>query len=149
MDDAAASTADIAQRLSGSKIIDAIKAARIDYVLSVPDLHTREGLLHPIAEDAGSETGPGLQGGRDARHRGGSALRKPAFADPRPVHGLPLFDQRDPRRRDGQKLPIVMMVGMLGKEPGVAPKESRRYGVRIVARDLRGDGNQICRHRKR
>jgi len=31
-----------------------------------------------------------------------------------------------------QKLPIVLMIGLLGKEPGVAPMESRRYGVRII-----------------
>ena len=31
-----------------------------------------------------------------------------------------------------QKLPICMMVGMLGKEPGVAPTQSRRFGLRII-----------------
>ena len=29
-------------------------------------------------------------------------------------------------------LPICMMVGLLQKEPGVAPTQSRHYGVRIV-----------------
>ena len=29
-------------------------------------------------------------------------------------------------------LPICMMVGLLEKEPGVPPLQSRRYGVRIV-----------------
>jgi len=29
-------------------------------------------------------------------------------------------------------LPICMMVGLLEKEPGVLPQESKRYGVRIV-----------------
>jgi sulfopyruvate decarboxylase subunit alpha len=29
-------------------------------------------------------------------------------------------------------LPICMMVGLLEKEPGVSPRQSKRYGVRIV-----------------
>ena len=29
-------------------------------------------------------------------------------------------------------MPICMMVGLLGKKPGVAPKESENYGIRIV-----------------
>jgi sulfopyruvate decarboxylase TPP-binding subunit len=29
-------------------------------------------------------------------------------------------------------LPICMMVGLLEKEPGVSPLQSKRYGVRIV-----------------
>lgn len=33
---------------------------------------------------------------------------------------------------EGQN-PICMMVGLLGKEPGVPPAESKRYGLRIVA----------------
>ena len=32
---------------------------------------------------------------------------------------------------EGQN-PVCMMVGLLGKEPGVAPTKSKRYGVRIV-----------------
>ena len=30
------------------------------------------------------------------------------------------------------KNPVCMMVGLLGKEPGVAPTQSKRYGLRIV-----------------
>jgi sulfopyruvate decarboxylase subunit alpha len=29
-------------------------------------------------------------------------------------------------------LPICLMVGLLEKEPGVRPRDSKRYGVRIV-----------------
>jgi sulfopyruvate decarboxylase subunit alpha len=28
--------------------------------------------------------------------------------------------------------PICLMVGLLGKEPGVLPTQSKRYGVRII-----------------
>src|SRR5947209_4013793 len=37
--------------LHGAAIIAAMKKARVDYVLSVPDLHTSQGLLKPIARD--------------------------------------------------------------------------------------------------
>ena len=37
--------------LSGGKIIAAIKASGVDYILSVPDIVTSSGLLAPIADD--------------------------------------------------------------------------------------------------
>src|SRR5438093_10695076 len=37
--------------LSGAGIIAAIKASGIEFVLSVPDIETSEGLLRPIARD--------------------------------------------------------------------------------------------------
>ena len=36
--------------LHGSKIIAAIKGAGVEFVLSVPDIHTSHGLLRPIIE---------------------------------------------------------------------------------------------------
>jgi sulfopyruvate decarboxylase subunit alpha len=30
------------------------------------------------------------------------------------------------------KQPLVLMVGLLGKEPGLAPAASKKYGVRII-----------------
>ena len=38
--------------LDGAKIIAALKQSHVDYVLSVPDLHTSNGLLKPISKDA-------------------------------------------------------------------------------------------------
>ena len=37
--------------LSGAKIIAAVKQAGIEFVLSVPDITTSEGLLRPITHD--------------------------------------------------------------------------------------------------
>src|SRR5262245_40823842 len=37
--------------LRGSTIIAAIKASGVEFVLSVPDIHTSAGLLRPIAGD--------------------------------------------------------------------------------------------------
>src|SRR5436305_14311903 len=40
-------------RLDGSGIIAAIKASRVEFILSVPDIVTSGGLLRPIARDPG------------------------------------------------------------------------------------------------
>ena len=37
--------------LKGSSILQAIKAAGVEYILSVPDITTSGGLLRPIARD--------------------------------------------------------------------------------------------------
>ena len=42
---------DAADVLHGAVIIEAVKAAGVTYVLSVPDLHTAKGLLTPITTD--------------------------------------------------------------------------------------------------
>ena len=39
------------QALHGSAIIQALKQVRVEFVLSVPDICTSEGLLRPIAND--------------------------------------------------------------------------------------------------
>ena len=41
--------------LSGSHILAAVKAAGIEYVLSVPDITTSDGLLWPLAKGQGPE----------------------------------------------------------------------------------------------
>ena len=59
-------------------------------------------------------------------------------------------------------LPVCMMVGLLEKEPGVPPRQSKRYGVRIVEPILEamgiayheieeagGRGQDPARHRRR
>jgi sulfopyruvate decarboxylase TPP-binding subunit len=38
-------------RLTGSAIIAALKASGVEFILSVPDIDTSEGLLRPIAAD--------------------------------------------------------------------------------------------------
>ena len=39
-------------QLSGASILNALKAAGSEYVSSVPDLTTSEGVLRPLAKDA-------------------------------------------------------------------------------------------------
>jgi len=40
-----------ARSLSGAAIIRAVKDAGVEYVISVPDLHTSQGVLKRVAED--------------------------------------------------------------------------------------------------
>jgi sulfopyruvate decarboxylase subunit alpha len=132
MDDAAAPTVEAAGRLSGARIIDAVKASRIDYVLSVPDIHTAKGLLWPISQDADlklirvckeDETLGIAAGLLYGNLRSLILIQYTGFLySINAIRGVAV----------GQKLPIVMMVGLLDKEPGVAPQNSTRYGISIM-----------------
>jgi len=118
--------------LRGSSIIAEIKASRIEFVISVPDITTSEGLLRPLAratrprlirickEDEGIGICAGLA------YTGRRALLL--------IQQTGLLDSINAVRGVAVEygLPICMMVGLLEKEPGVPPMQSKRYGVRIV-----------------
>jgi sulfopyruvate decarboxylase TPP-binding subunit len=118
--------------LRGSSVIAALKEAGVGTVITVPDITTSEGLLRPIAsdpelrhilvckEDEGVGIGAGL-----------------SFCDERAVlliQNTGLLDSINAIRAVGveYQLPICMMVGLLGKPPGLAPTDSENWGVRIV-----------------
>ena len=121
-----------APALSGRGIIDAIVASRIDFVVSVPDITTSEGLLRPLAqlnsprlirvckEDEGIGICAGLA------YTGKRALLL--------IQQTGMLDSINAIRGVAVEyaLPVCMMVGLLEKEPGVPPRQSKRYGVRIV-----------------
>ena len=121
-----------ARRLDGGGIIAAIKASGIDYVLSVPDITTSAGLLAPIANDKtlrlirvckedeciGIATGLAYSGKRAL-----TLIQHTGFLDSiNAIRGVAVE----------YKQPICMMIGLLQHDPEKAPKESPRYGVRIV-----------------
>jgi len=118
--------------LRGSRIIAQIRASRIEFVISVPDITTSEGLLRPLSQATvprlirvcKEDEGIGICAGLS--HTGLRSLLL--------IQQTGLLDSVNAVRGVAVEygLPICMMVGLLGKEPGVAPKESRRYGVRIV-----------------
>lgn len=116
----------------GADVIVAIKASRVSVVFSVPDIVTSNGILFPLAVD--SE----LRLVRVCREdEGVGACAGLAFCGKRAVllmQHTGLLDSINAVRAVAVEysLPIVMMVGLLEKEPGVAPQASRRYGVRIV-----------------
>ena len=133
---ASASAGAVASRtvagLSGESIIREIKASGIQFVISVPDITTSEGLLRPLAkltdprlirickEDEGVAICAGLS---YTGKRGLLLIQQTGLLDSiNAIRGVAVE----------YNLPICMMVGLLEKEVGVPPRQSQRYGVRIV-----------------
>ena len=118
--------------LRGASIISEIKASRIEFVVSVPDITTSEGLLRPLAQ----MSDPRLV--RVCKEDEGVAICAGlAYCNRRAVlliQQTGMFDSINAIRGVAVEysLPICMMVGLLEKEPGVLPRQSKRYAVRIV-----------------
>jgi sulfopyruvate decarboxylase subunit alpha len=128
-------TADIGKPdgfLRGSSIIAEINASRIEFVVSVPDITTSEGLLRPLSQSTTprlirvckEDEGVGICAGLSYTGRRSLLL----------IQQTGLLDSINAVRGVAVEyaLPICMMVGLLQKEPGVPPTQSARYGVRIV-----------------
>jgi sulfopyruvate decarboxylase subunit alpha len=118
--------------LSGESIIREINSSGIEFVISVPDITTSEGLLRPLAKGAGprlirvckEDEGVAICAGLSyAGKRGLLLIQQTGLLDSiNAVRGVAVE----------YSLPICMMVGLLEKEVGVMPRQSKRYGVRIV-----------------
>jgi sulfopyruvate decarboxylase subunit alpha len=130
---AAAASADSAARaLHGDGIIAAIKASGIEYVLAVPDITTSSGLLAPIANDPAfrlirvckEDECIGIASGLSyADKRALILIQHTGFLDSiNAIRGIAVE----------YKQPICMMVGLLQHDPDKTPRESPRYGVRII-----------------
>ena len=121
-----------ADGLSGESIIQEIKASGVEFVISVPDITTSEGLLRPLAKEAGprlvrickEDEGVGICAG--LAHTGKRALLL--------IQQTGMLDSINAIRGVAvdYSLPVCMMVGLLEKEVGVRPRESKKFGVRIV-----------------
>ena len=117
---------------SGRSIISEIKRAGVKFVVALPDIVTSEGLLWPISRD------------RDLRlirickeDEGVSICAAMSYNGTRAVllmQQTGLLDSLNAVRAIGidYRLPVVMLVGMQGKEPHLEPEESASFGVRIV-----------------
>lgn len=120
------------RQLRGSSILSAIKAARIEYVLSVPDIVTSHGLLFPIAND------PALRLVRVCKEDECLGIAAGlSYGDKRALiliqHTGMLYAMNAIRAvAIEHQQPICMMVGLLEKEPGVAPRDSKRHGIRFI-----------------
>ena len=118
--------------LRGGSIIAEIKASRIEFVVSVPDITTSEGLLRPLSQGSAprlirvckEDEGVGICAGLSYAGRRSLLL----------IQQTGLLDSINAVRGVAVEyaLPICMMVGLLQKEPGVPPTQSKSYGVRIV-----------------
>jgi sulfopyruvate decarboxylase TPP-binding subunit len=118
--------------LSGASIIREIVASGVEFVVSVPDITTSEGLLRQLAQMQAprlirvckEDEGIGICAG--LAYTGKRALLL--------IQQTGMLDSINAIRGVAVEyaLPICMMVGLLEKEPGVPPLQSKRYGVRIV-----------------
>jgi sulfopyruvate decarboxylase TPP-binding subunit len=121
-----------AKALSGANIIREIVASGVEFVVSVPDITTSEGLLRQLAQMAKprlirvckEDEGVGICAG--LAYTGKRALLL--------IQQTGMLDSINAIRGVAVEysLPVCMMVGLLEKEPDVPPRQSRRYGVRIV-----------------
>jgi sulfopyruvate decarboxylase subunit alpha len=118
--------------LRGASIIREIKASRIEFVVSVPDITTSEGLLRPLSQMSDprlvrvckEDEGVAVCAGLSYCNRRALLL----------IQQTGMFDSINAIRGVAVEysLPICMMVGLLEKETGVLPRQSKRYAVRIV-----------------
>ncbi|MCC6197533.1 MAG: decarboxylase [Burkholderiales bacterium] len=127
-----ASTAVAADALRGRTIIDTLKRCGVSHVISVPDIVTSEGLLRPLAEE------PGIALIRVCKEdEGVSICAALSFCGRRALllmQNTGLLDSLNALRAIGVEFgnPVCMMVGLLGKEPEASPRDSAKYGVRII-----------------
>jgi len=124
------STSNAAPR--GADIIDALKAARVEFVAAVPDIVTSAGLLWPISRDGV------LRLIRLCKEDEGiSICTGLAFCGRRAVllmQQTGLMDSLNAIRAIAVEYqqPVCMLVGLLGKEPDRLAAQSAKYGVRII-----------------
>ena len=118
--------------LKGSPIIAAIKASGVEYILSVPDIVTSGGLLRPISRD------PQLKLIRVCKEDECIGIASGLYyCDKRALSLIQytgFLDSINAIRGIGVEYaqPICMMIGLLGHDPTTTPRNSPRYGVRII-----------------
>lgn len=121
-----------ARVLTGAKVVDAVKRSGVSHVLSVPDLHTANGLLTPIRSD------PALTLIRTCKEDETFGIAAGLnYGDKRALILIQytgfLYAMNAIRAMACEhKLPMCMMIGLLGKEPDLAPQDSAKFGVRII-----------------
>ena len=118
--------------LKGADIIREIKRAGVKFIVALPDRVTSQNVLKAMLvdpdfkvvqvckEDEGVSICSGLFA---AGHRSLLLIQYTGLLDSvNSLRGIAV---------EGEN-PVCMMVGLLGKEPGVAPTKSKKYGVRII-----------------
>jgi sulfopyruvate decarboxylase subunit alpha len=117
---------------SGLAIIERIKSAGIREIVALPDIVTSAGLLWPITRDLDFRLTRICK-----EDEGVSICGAMSFNGTRALllmQQTGLMDSLNAIRAIGidYQLPIVMMVGLQGKEPHLPPEKSAAYGVRII-----------------
>ncbi|HEY2185419.1 MAG TPA: decarboxylase [Xanthobacteraceae bacterium] len=118
--------------LRGSGIIAAIRESGIEYILSVPDIVTSGGVLRAIARDpqfrlirvCKEDECIGIASGLSyCNRRALTLIQHTGFLDSiNAIRGVAVEYAQ----------PICMMIGLLQHDPYTSPRDSPRYGVRIV-----------------
>jgi sulfopyruvate decarboxylase subunit beta len=117
---------------SGQAIMDALKQAGIEFIVSVPDIVTSDGLLWPISKD------PEFKLVRVCKEdEGVSICGAMSYNNTRALllmQQTGLMDSLNAIRAIGvdYQLPVCMMVGLQGKEPDKKSSASSSYGVRVI-----------------
>jgi sulfopyruvate decarboxylase subunit alpha len=118
--------------IKASDIVREVKRAGIRFIVAVPDRTTSERLLKPMLRDPDfkvvqvckEDEGVSICSGLHCTgQRALLLIQYTGFLDS--INALRAVAV------EGEN-PVCMMVGLLGKEPGVPPTGSRRYGLRIV-----------------
>lgn len=119
--------------ITGADIFEQLLGSGIEYIVSVPDITTSEGLLWPLAT-----TEKRFKLIRVCKEdEGVSICGALSFCNKRALllmQHTGLLDSINAIRASAceYRLPVAMMVGLLNKEPDVPPRQSSHYGVRIV-----------------
>lgn len=117
---------------AGIDIIEAMKRARVEFVVSVPDIITSEGLLWPLSRRDDIKLVRVCK-----EDEGVSICAALSYCDRRAVllmQQTGLMDSLNAIRAIGKdyRQPVCMIVGLQGKEPHLRPEKSTAYGVRII-----------------
>ena len=118
--------------LKAANIIREIKRAGIRFIVALPDRVTSHYLLKTILRD------PEFKVVQVCKEDEGISICSGLFsAGQRSLMMMQytgLLDSVNSLRGvavEGEN-PVCMLVGLLGKEPGVAPSDSKKYGVKII-----------------
>ena len=130
--------------LQAADLITVIKSAGIRFIVALPDRTTSEHLLKPLLQD------PELRVIQICKEDEGVSICSGLYAAGQRslllMQYTGLLDSINALRGvavEG-KNPVCMMVGLLNKEPGIPPSQSKHYGVRVVEPVL--DAMQIEHH---
>jgi sulfopyruvate decarboxylase TPP-binding subunit len=118
--------------VKAADIIREVKRAGIRFIVALPDRVTSERLLKPMLAD------PEFRVVQICKEDEGMSICSGLFAAGHRalllIQYTGLLDSLNAMRGVAIecKSPICFMVGLLGKEPGVPPKQAKRYGIRVV-----------------
>ena len=134
--------------LLGRDILDAIKQSGIEFVVSVPDITTSEGLLRPLVQDPAlrhvrvckEDEGVGICAGLSFCGRRGLLM----------MQSTGMYDSVNAIRAVAveYELPICMLVGLQGALADEDPRESPKHIVRSAppVLDALGVTHHLLRH---